>query len=113
MHVPTMTTLPPLPRTQALNSTTFSTPPLDGTLSIPEIYDWHLEHTSAHPIFVYADSHDSTRTILWPEAVRAVHEVGRMVRSRLEPEQKGEDASISSRPVVVVLSAAGIFSPYV
>lgn len=70
----------PLPNTQCLNTTTFKQPPLDGSLSMPEIYDWHLTRSPDHPLFVYSDEERKPIVINWPEGARAVHRAGRIVR---------------------------------
>ncbi|KAH8099950.1 acetyl-CoA synthetase-like protein [Cristinia sonorae] len=91
--------LQPVPVTQALNSKTFHRPPLDGSLSIPEIYDWHMENSPNHPLFVYADDDGTEEIILWPDAVRAAHRAGKIVRSRLPLDAP-------SHPVVAILCAS-------
>lgn len=95
---------PPLPPTQALTSNTFKPPPLDGSLTVPELYDWHLHNTPNHPLFVYSDEAGKDHTILWPEAVRAVHRAGRIVQSRL---QSSCTNTSESPKVVAILAAAG------
>ncbi|KAJ3535272.1 hypothetical protein NM688_g7002 [Phlebia brevispora] len=72
--------LPPIPRTQALSSTTFRPPPLDGSLSIPELYDWHLTNSPDHPLFVFSDENGSATTITWKEVGCAVHRGGHLVQ---------------------------------
>ncbi|KAF9256855.1 hypothetical protein L218DRAFT_936281 [Marasmius fiardii PR-910] len=54
---------------------TFNNPPLDGALSIPEVYDWHREHNPNHPIFLYSTD-DNTRTISYSEFYDAYHRAG-------------------------------------
>ena len=95
-----------LPRTQALSSKTFRPPPLDGSMTIAELYDWHLQNTPEHPLFVFADDSGQNHTILWPEVVRAVHGAGRRIRSMATP---GLDTSISPEVpcTVAILCAAG------
>ena len=100
--------IPPVPNTQALESNTFKCPPLDGSLSLPEIYDWHYHNTPDHPLFVFADEADENHTILWPQAVRAVHEAGRIVRSRVPRDDKR-----SSTPVVAIVAAVGMFNAFI
>ncbi|KAJ7244352.1 hypothetical protein C8J57DRAFT_1725733 [Mycena rebaudengoi] len=51
--------LPPPPQTQALSSSTFTSPPLDGCLTIAEIYDWHFKNTPHHRLFVFAQKDDT------------------------------------------------------
>ena len=92
--------LQPLPAGQAINSKTFRPPPLDGSLSLPEIYDWHLANTPHHPVFVYAEDDGTQKTIFWPTVARGMHRAGRIVRDKL-----GDNAS--ARPVVAILCACG------
>ncbi|KAH8110852.1 acetyl-CoA synthetase-like protein [Phellopilus nigrolimitatus] len=69
-----------IPRTQGLQSTTFTQPPLDESLSLPALYDWQVEHSPKHPLFVFEDVSGSQRTILWEEGVQGVHRATRFVR---------------------------------
>ena len=65
-------------RNQALRSNTFQLPPLDGSLTLPELFDWHGQHSSEHPLFEYFDDGESgdesgkVCTITWGETARAV-----------------------------------------
>lgn len=93
--------IPLLPKTQGLTSATFRIPPLDGTLTIPEIYDWHSEHSPAHPLFQYLDDDGSIRTIKWAEAVRAIHRAGRII-------QKDVKNDGSNVPIVGILASVGM-----
>lgn len=95
-----------LPQTQALSSKTFRAPPLDGSLTVPELYDWNLENNLAHPLFIYADDAGRHHTLLWPEVVRAAHGVGRRIRAMVSP---GMDISVppDCPCPVAILSAAG------
>lgn len=102
-----MPLIPPPPQTQALNSTTFRPPLLDGSLSIPEIYEWQAANSPNHRIFVYANDDGSVRNILWPEAVAAIHTGASLIQrltGRLQPQ--------SERPVIAILAAAGTFIFY-
>ncbi|TFK52863.1 acetyl-CoA synthetase-like protein [Heliocybe sulcata] len=93
--------LPPLPSTQALSSPTFRPPPLDGSLTLPEIYDWHYHNTLNHPLFAYADEDGVDHEILWPLAVRAIHRVGHILRPRV-----GSHETQDGPAVVAVLAAS-------
>ncbi|KAH7906260.1 hypothetical protein BJ138DRAFT_1016524, partial [Hygrophoropsis aurantiaca] len=86
--------LPSPPPTQARVSTTFRPPAIDGSKSLPEIYDWHLQHTLHHRLFVYSQGDGNLRTIYWPEAVRAVHAGARMIRQRMGWKPCMEDTSV-------------------
>ncbi|KAJ7325472.1 hypothetical protein DFH08DRAFT_886685 [Mycena albidolilacea] len=76
--------LPLSPQTQARCSSTFVPPPLDGSLTIAEIYDWHFQNTANHRLFVYARADGSTRIIHWPEAVHAVYVGAKILRDRFK-----------------------------
>lgn len=101
-HVDTADLIPPAPQTQALSSKTFSRPPLDGSLSLPEIFDWHLEHSKEHRLFIFLQENGDIREILWPEAVRAVHVGARIVRQIMNWK-----AGMQKTPVVAILAASG------
>ena len=92
--------IPPLPQTQCLTSTTFRVPPLDGSLTVPEIHDWHLENSPHHPLFQFAEDEGSVRTVRWAEAVRAFHRAGRIV-------QKDVRNDGTSVPIVAIVAASG------
>ncbi|PBK89816.1 acetyl-CoA synthetase-like protein [Armillaria gallica] len=91
--------IPLLPQTQALTSKTFIPPPLDGSLTLPEIYDWHSKHNPSHRLFVYTQQDGTPRTIYWPEAVRAVHTGAKFFRDRL-----GWKPGANEKPVVAILA---------
>lgn len=93
--------LPQIPRTQALTSTTFHPPPLDGTLAIPELWDWHYEHSPQHPLFIYSDDEGTSTTITWREACRAIHQAGHIAQ-RLARQDPSCD-----RPVFAILAGNG------
>lgn len=99
--------IPLPPHTQALHSTTFKPPPLDGSLTFHEIYDWHYENSPNHPLFVYRNGDGSERTIHWSEAIRAIHCAGGIVRSRVKTAQL-EHGSSPKQLVVAILSLAGM-----
>ncbi|KAJ7655842.1 hypothetical protein DFH06DRAFT_992336 [Mycena polygramma] len=93
--------IPPPPQTQARRSTTFAPPALDGSLTIPQIYNWHSKNTSFHRLFVYTRQDGTTRTIYWPEAVQAVYVGAQILRNRFD-----WTAGTSQMPVVSVLASS-------
>jgi hypothetical protein len=97
--------LPAPPPTQGLESKTFRPPPLDGSLTLPEIYDWHFVNTPDHRLFIFADDNQNTRTILWPEAVRAIYNGARFLRNTIDRKPDSEGI-----PIVAILAAAGKLS---
>lgn len=76
--------LPPPPQTQARSSSTFVPPPLDGGLTIPQLYDWHFHRTTNHRLFVYPRADGSVRTIYWPDGVQAVYVGAKILRQRFK-----------------------------
>lgn len=98
------TPLPPPPPTQFLSCKTFRPPPLDGSLTLCEMYEWHAKNTPNHRLFTFAKADGSMRAIYWPEAVRAIHRGARIVRDRIEPNPSCEEA-----PIVAILAAQGMF----
>ncbi|KAF8993889.1 hypothetical protein BDQ17DRAFT_1431390 [Cyathus striatus] len=82
-----MRLLPPPPSTQALASDTFRPPPLDGSLTLPEIYDWHMKNTPNHRLFVYA--------------------------AKMNHATQGHNRSQSEAPVIAILAASDTISYFV
>ncbi|KAK0196977.1 hypothetical protein F5146DRAFT_1153799, partial [Armillaria mellea] len=97
--------IPPPPQPQGLSSPTFRVPLLDGSLTIPEIYAWHLQHSPNHPLFVYAREDSSVRTINWAEVVAAIYTGARLMRRRLQFATKP--------PVVAILSLSDSITSFV
>ena len=93
-------TIPPPPPTQALSTGTFKQPPLDGSSTIPEIYDWHLHNSANHPLFVYTNEEGEEHVIRWSTGVRAAHIAGRKVQVLVEKRA-------AKPPVVAVLASSG------
>jgi len=99
----TMIHLPKPPQTQALSSKTFSPPPLDGSLTLPELCDWHLQHSPEHPFFIYPRQDGELQTITWAHAARAILTGARLVR-KIMGWRRG---MTGTAPVVAMLSASG------
>lgn len=91
--------LRPPPQTQALSSRTFRVPPLDGSLALPELYDWHAEHSPEHPVFKFAREDGITKTIYWPEVAHAVRVGAKLITQRTHSEVERDE-----RPIVAILS---------
>jgi long-subunit acyl-CoA synthetase (AMP-forming) len=82
------------PCPQGVSSTTFTPPPIDGSLSIPEIYDHHLEKSPNHPLFIY-DTPEGNKTVSWAEAGRAVHTSARIIKPLVEETGQSLDTPIA------------------
>ena len=97
----TTSNFPVPPLTQALQSTTFVRPPLNGSLTFPELIDWHLEHSENHPLLVFYDEGKVT-TIHWAEAVRAIHSGVHLLRRTFGWKQYSTVV-----PIVGILASSG------
>lgn len=94
-----MAFIPPPPHTQALYTPTFKIPKLDGSVTLPEIFDWHTQNSPDHPLFVYPKQDGTRRTIFWLEAVSAVHRGVNFIQ-RLTGNGAGD--------IVAILASSGI-----
>ncbi|SJL14874.1 uncharacterized protein ARMOST_18349 [Armillaria ostoyae] len=76
-----------LPAPQGVSSPTFNAPPLDGSLTFPELLDYNAVHSAKHPLFRYDDLDDGGfRTISWEEGVAAVHTAGHYFKKYIHGE---------------------------
>ena len=59
----------------------FRDPPLDGSHTLPELYDWHYENNPDHPAFVFEDKaqEDGLRRLTFQQLVPAIHRAGQMI----------------------------------
>ncbi|KAF7761593.1 hypothetical protein Agabi119p4_9585 [Agaricus bisporus var. burnettii] len=90
-----------LPTLQGAKSSTFTRPPFNNSLTIPEVYAFHALNSSQHPVFVYADSSTSgTREILYPEVYAAIQR-GHGLVSRYHSDLVGD---VTKAPVVGILA---------
>ena len=93
----------PLPKSQALNTSTFHIPPLDGSLSLGEIFDWQYEHSPEHPVFQYADDAGHVTVLRMAEVVRAIHRAARHIQATFATHTPAP----SKKPLIGILTAAG------
>jgi len=78
--------LPPVPNPQALSSSTFKAPPVDGSLTVSELFDYNAEHSPQHPIFIYEEPSTKKLTpVNWKSLRRATHRVAQIVESQQVP----------------------------
>ncbi|KAK0190081.1 NRPS-like enzyme [Armillaria mellea] len=65
-------------KTSPGSSLTFTRPPLDGSLTYPEIFDYNAQHSPDHPVFQFYDQ-DHIQKVTWSEVAKAIHAAGRIV----------------------------------
>ncbi|KIK61185.1 hypothetical protein GYMLUDRAFT_43259 [Collybiopsis luxurians FD-317 M1] len=108
-----------LPTLQGVHSSTFHRPPLDGSLTVPELFAWHARNSPNHPVFIYPadDENQDAHTICYPEVYKAIGVAAKMVKNslklgaehhaRLALKSGGKDA-----PVIGILAVADTISYY-
>ncbi|KZV69420.1 acetyl-CoA synthetase-like protein [Peniophora sp. CONT] len=69
------------PTVQGAQSTTFSTPPLDGNLTVPDLLAFHAENSGTHHFFTYEDS-GRLNHITHAMAFRAQIKAAAIIKSR-------------------------------
>jgi len=96
--------IPPPPPTQALNTTTFAPPPLDLSLTLAELIDFHRTRSPNHVVYVYEDGPGERKHITFSTWIRAIHRAGHYVRDlfQLPEPQVG-----SAKPVVSMFANSG------
>ncbi|KAG5729986.1 Linear gramicidin synthase subunit D [Termitomyces sp. T112] len=87
---------------QTASSPTFAPPPLDGSLTIPEIYEYHLEYNGDHPLFLY-DFNDEAVTVQWKQAVHAIRRAARIIHREVQPPPCMPNKT-DKAPVIAILA---------
>ncbi|KAF9018354.1 acetyl-CoA synthetase-like protein [Hymenopellis radicata] len=106
IHMPRTAFLPDLPLLATPQScATWRTPPLDGSLSMPEIIEWNGQHNRDHPVFVYPFG-DAIRSILWPEFSSAMKFVAHKITSSCKITSDASEVA----PVVAILASTDVIS---
>ena len=85
----------------------FALPPLDGSLTLPDLYEWHSKNSPKHPLFVFEDEPGKLRTILWEEAIRGVNHAARIATDAVGVDVIRE--SDNDLPVVSILGSLGLY----
>jgi hypothetical protein len=92
------------PQPQGLSSPTFTVPPIDGSMTVPEMWDHNMTHNPHHPFIVYDEFDGSLKTITWLQGNRAIHTAARFVDSKLHLSKSDPQ---QTPPVVIILAMAG------
>ncbi|KAK0199436.1 NRPS-like enzyme [Desarmillaria ectypa] len=76
-----------LPAPQGVSSSTYNPPPLDGSLTVPELFDYNGFHSAKHTLFRYNNlDNGESRSITWAEGVAAFHVAGHYFREHINDE---------------------------
>lgn len=101
-------TLPhPVPTRQGANDPTFKPPPLDGSLTIPELYLHQAQHTPDRPLYVYADVHKAQQTIRYRDAALAIDRAAAIVLDHADVLKAKRGEKGSGRMTFGILAVAG------
>ncbi|KAF9258147.1 acetyl-CoA synthetase-like protein [Marasmius fiardii PR-910] len=76
--------IPIPPATQTLTCTTFRQPPMDGSLTILDMCEWHHKHSTNHRLFVFPRLDGSVHSITWGEAVDAMYRGVHLIQERVK-----------------------------
>ncbi|KAH9834865.1 uncharacterized protein C8Q71DRAFT_797672 [Rhodofomes roseus] len=98
--------LPSHPQTQGRSCATFKVPPLDGTLTFPQLFDFHEQHSANHSLFVYAEQDGTINAINWTRACVAIRRAALLVREHVGTMHVGGPTDAQEVPVVAILSAS-------
>lgn len=100
--------LTPPAKTHPSRVPTFTPPPLDGSLTVSEIYDFHYEKNPWHPVFVFAAAPQQLTSLTYSDVVPAAHRAARFVAKlmNLNIESNSEEAA---RPLVAIVATSGMF----
>ena len=97
--------IPPPPPTQALTTTTFVPPPLDLSLTVAEIIDFHQTHSSNHIAYVYESTSGECKQITFSTWIRAIHRAGRYVRDLFQLPEPQVGGGV--KPIISILANSG------
>ncbi|KAL0565698.1 hypothetical protein V5O48_016324 [Marasmius crinis-equi] len=84
----------------APTSRNFKLPPLDGSLTLPEIYDWHYVKNPTKTLFVYDSEPVGYTHITYREVVPASHRAAQWIASTISVEL--DDITNTTPPVAVI-----------
>ncbi|KAJ8081122.1 putative NRPS-like protein biosynthetic cluster [Marasmius tenuissimus] len=79
----------------------FKIPPLDGSLTLPEIYDWHFVHNPNKTVFVYESEPVGYTHIAYREIIPASHRAAEWIASRSSINLNG-DGMDTIPPVAII-----------
>ena len=83
---------------QGQKSSTFKKPPLDGSLNIAMLVDWHARHSPNHTWAVYPKGNDKElEHVTWRHLSYATQKVAALLQKEIRAEP-------NSTPVVAVLA---------
>ncbi|GJE98661.1 acetyl-CoA synthetase-like protein [Phanerochaete sordida] len=99
----------PVPTPPPKEGCTFQHPPIDGSLTVPELYDWHYEHNPTQPVFVYKDRERNELVHLtYRDVVPAIHRAGRRVADAAGIDLGASPPPTTVGPIAIVATSDSI-----
>lgn len=92
---------------QGQNITTFCAPPLDGSLALPEMYEWHLCRSPNHPVFKYLIEDNVLGTIFWSDVSLSIRRVAKMVHQLMPKNTKDPKEGCDETQVIAIVADSG------
>ncbi|KAF8581155.1 acetyl-CoA synthetase-like protein [Ramaria rubella] len=87
---------------QAVDSSTFVSPPLDASLGLHELYDFHLQNSEEHPLFSWNSPTFGLQTLTWGDVARGSHRAAHFIAKHAQTPTEGDIP-----PVIAVLAPTG------
>ncbi|KAJ8517244.1 hypothetical protein ONZ45_g5545 [Pleurotus djamor] len=78
---------------------TFLRPPLDGSITIPEMWDWHYRHNPTCPVFRYETPPDNVHVLTYETVVSAGHQAGEFLLKAI-----GASAQDTVKPRIAIIA---------
>ncbi|KAI8989661.1 acetyl-CoA synthetase-like protein [Trametes punicea] len=90
---------------QGVNSPTWTPPPFNGPLTVPELYAFHAQKSPEHPVWIFDDEHGEVQTLRFKDVFPSVRKAASIVSRHVSPT-KTATAEGTKDPVVGVLAVA-------
>ena len=97
----------PVPTLQGANDPAFQRPPLDGSLTIPELYLHQAQHTPQRPLYAYADADKAQQTVCYRDAALAMDYAATIVLDHADALRAKRGVSGNDRMTFGILAVAG------
>ena len=104
LYAPRQTLLPPVPRLCDVPHDTFKHPPLDGSLCLSQIYEWHAQNSPTHPVFQYLEDDRSIQTITFRDIFKAINRGGWLLKDAIQKCSPLED----KRKIIAIVALSGM-----
>jgi hypothetical protein len=84
----------------------FTPPPLDASLTIPEIYDFHYRVNPDHHVFVYPHAHGGLKYLNYSHVIPAADRAARFIANTTN---RDFNSDVSASSPIAILATSGAF----